>query len=892
MNRHPLAALLLLCAAPALAAGPSLKEARERWLRGNYDEARAAYEELLKGAKDRPAAAVGLSRALQSQGEYDKALSVLDAALKDAPKDAVLLARRAELLYTRGRWDDAEKAADAAVESDKDNFLAHWVQAQTYRDRGDLKKADAACRWFVRAYNNADIKDPEQLMLVGLAAAEYSRWHNLSDQLSDILTDLYGGALKLDKSYWPAEYQAGLLLLEKYNQPEALGALDKVLTINPSAAEALVGKGMVALQKMEIKDAESFAERALKVNPNLPEALRLRADVHLAVGDPAAALKELETARKVNPRDERTLARVAACYLLQRKPAEAEAVAKEAEKYNPRPALFYYELGDRLEDRRHFGDAEKYFRKAVALNEQAVEQMVGKQARRPTLPGPVASLGMLCMRLGREQEAADLLEKGFKADPFNVRVSNTRKVLRHLKNYETLKTEHFELRFDPKSDKAQAHYMAKYLEEIYADLAGKFKYSPKGPILIEVFNNHTMFSGRVVALPDLHTIGACTGRMVAMVSPHGRGIRKPFNWARVLRHELVHIFNLEQTNFLVPHWLTEGLAVSNEGFPRPPTWNELLRRRVPANELMTLDNIDLGFIRPRTPLEWTMAYCQSQLYVEYLTKKYGQGAVGDLLAAYADGLNTAAAIQKVCKVDKETFEKGYRAYLDEVVQSLGGKPGEKRRSLKELKAAHEKNKDDVDVAAELALRYLESDRVKARELAEGVLEKKKDHATASYVLARLARLGGDVKQERKLLEAALNKDAPDVRVLQALGKMYYDASEFDKAAEVFELGRKAEPGEPDWLQGLVKVYTQAGDKAKLIGVLKELVPTDADDFKSRLKLTQLLLDAKQPAEAERYAKEALEIDVRSAEAREALLKALKAQNKEAEADAIQQVLAQ
>ena len=90
----------------------------------------------------------------------------------------------------------------------------------------------------------------------------------------------------------------------------------------------------------------------------------------------------------------------------------------------------------------------------------------------------------------------------------------------------------------------------------------------------------------------------------------------------------------------------------------------------------------------------------------------------------------------------------------------------------------------------------------------------------------------------------------------------------------------------------MKVYTQAGDKAKLIGVLKELVPTDADDFKSRLKLTQLLLDAKQPAEAERYAKEALEIDVRSAEAREALLKALKAQNKEAEADAIQQVLAQ
>ena len=103
---------------------------------------------------------------------------------------------------------------------------------------------------------------------------------------------------------------------------------------------------------------------------------------------------------------------------------------------------------------------------------------------------------------------------------------------------------------------------------------------PKGPILIEVFNKHEMFSGRVVALPDLHTIGACTGRMFAMVSPNGtRDGRKmaPFNWARVLRHEMVHIFNLEQTHFLVPHWLTEGLAVNNEGFPRPQPWNTLLR---------------------------------------------------------------------------------------------------------------------------------------------------------------------------------------------------------------------------------------------------------------------------------------------------------------------------
>ncbi len=211
-----------------------MKEARERWLHGNYGEAREQYEALAKDAKLRPAATIGLSRALESEGEYDKALEVVEAALKDMPKDANLLARHAELLYQRGRWDEAEKAANAAIDANKNQFLARWVRAQVHRDRGDMKKADAECKWFVRTYtqrdNNDDpIKDPEQLVLVGLAGAENARWNNLSDQFTFILQDVYGDAVKYDKTYWPAEYQAGMLLLEKYNRPEALAAFDKAL---------------------------------------------------------------------------------------------------------------------------------------------------------------------------------------------------------------------------------------------------------------------------------------------------------------------------------------------------------------------------------------------------------------------------------------------------------------------------------------------------------------------------------------------------------------------------------------------------------------------------------------------------------------------------------------
>ena len=42
---------------------------------------------------------------------------------------------------------------------------------------------------------------------------------------------------------------------------------------------------------------------------------------------------------------------------------------------------------------------------------------------------------------------------------------------------------------------------------------------------------------------------------------------------------MVHVFNLEQTSFLCPHWFTEGLAViaSNWGGTRHPAWYHNLK---------------------------------------------------------------------------------------------------------------------------------------------------------------------------------------------------------------------------------------------------------------------------------------------------------------------------
>src|SRR5258708_2863407 len=115
------ACLLLFAAACGYARGTD--PARQRWLRGNSAEARALYEQLAKEPTHAVLAAIGLSRAWESDGEYDKAAAVIDDALKASPDHADLLARRAELHYLRGRLDDALKTADAAIAKQADHFL-------------------------------------------------------------------------------------------------------------------------------------------------------------------------------------------------------------------------------------------------------------------------------------------------------------------------------------------------------------------------------------------------------------------------------------------------------------------------------------------------------------------------------------------------------------------------------------------------------------------------------------------------------------------------------------------------------------------------------------------------------------------------------------------------
>ena len=850
----PLACALLPAASRAADAPPT---ARALLLAGKYEEASEAYDGL--ASTDPVAAAIGSARAKAATGKRDEVAAILADATAKHPRSAALHAEAARWRLERGDTAAAEASCSEALRLDAEQLPARFVQAELYRTAGRLDEAKAAYKWFVDYYNAHDVADAESLDWIGLAAAEYARWNRLSDQFKFLVNELYPDALKADPAWWPAHYHAGLLYLEKYNEAEASRELKAALALNPNAACVHAALARLAVQNYELGAAQQAVDRALELNPVELEAHLARGDILLANFQAVEAIPVFQEACRLQPASEEAQGRLAAAYgVVDGLPRDLTdtrtgAAIDRAIARNPHCGEFFASLASALDESRKFPAAARFYREAVT--------------RMPQLISPHSELGIVMMRLGEEAEAKRTLDEAFRIDPYNVRVNNMLKVLEVLDGYAVLETEHFVIRFDRVQDEILARYAAEYLEnEVYPELCRKFGFEPTEKSLFEIFHRarntggHGWFSARMVGLPFVHTVGACAGKIVALASPND--MPKKFNWARVLKHEFVHVLNLQQTDFSIPHWFTEALAVGSEGYARPQTWNELLAERVPKNQLFNLDTINLGFVRPQSSLDWQMAYCQADLYAQYLTTTYGDDALAKMLSAYRDNLDTPQALQRAFGVGKEDFERGYVAYVRRIAGELSAQPAAAAEPLASLERSHEEHPDDAQLAVRLSMAYLaRRDYARARPLAEAALAEPRARQQAAYVLARLRLLVGENREGLELLEKHLDRDQPDERLLNLLAGLKLKSEDFDEAAALYELGARHNPSDPAWARALARVYLAAGNDVKLAVMLERLAALDPDDLPIRKKLAQLALGGKDFPAAARWAREALYIDV-------------------------------
>ena len=884
--------------------------AYERLQQGRYAEAEEDYAAILKAKPDLGRALVGMTRAMERQGKYDEAIKAAEEFLKANAEDTQALARSAELHFARGNYAAATKAVDAAMKADTDNAVARLVQSNLFLESGELKKADDGYRWFVRYYNRKEPNDAESLMLVAAGALQYARWHSSSSIFNFVINTLCPDAIKIDKRSWEAHFVSGSVLLEKYNRAQALPDLKKALTVNPRAIEAMVALSNAALQRHDLKAALMYADQALEVQANSVSALQSKADVLLTKGENKAAMKLLQQALKVNAVDQGTLARIASLYYLSdvkagaeedekrlknllanldaiedaapEQPSRLEQLVIDLAKRNPKPGHFLTVFASKLEARRKFEMAEKVYLHAIRVM--------------PQLSEPKTGLGMLYMQIGRTDEAKEILDKAFKADPYHVRVSNMRKVLNVLNNYESIASDHFVIRVDSKADKILGEYMSEYLEEVYGELVALYGYEPERRTTFEIYHNakgqsgHQWFSARMIGLPWIQTIGASTGMMVALASPTAS--EKTYNWARVVKHEFVHVLTLQQTRFNIPHWFTEALAVTSEGSARPAVWNRLLLERVPADKLWRLDELNNVFVRPKTPLDWQFAYCQSRLYAQFMIETHGKETIGKMLAAYRSNVKTDDAIQQVFEMSADDFHADYKKFIRAMLEKeLAGAVLSVPQTLAELEKAKDAKPDDAGALAAYAEGLFNAKRRKqARELAEDALEINDSEPTASFVLAQLEILAQDLDEAAFYLEGAFDREKPNRKVLGLLAKTRLMLGEFEVAAELYELGREKLgigksflPGTDEWLKGLAAAYVKLGQAEKLQEVLEAVANLDGDNVLVRKKLAQLAIGAEDMKAAKKWATQALFVDVMDAEIHDILAKVYKSEGNDKKA---------
>lgn len=874
------ACLVLVAAADADDVDQRLSAARLDLQHGRYAEARAAFDALRQAAlspRQKSAAVGGLAQTHLDRGEYDQARRVLEEHLRQQPDDADAWGRLAEVQFLTGAWDAARQSADQGLRRDTDALRARLVLAHLHRETGELDQALEGYRWFVRYYNRVQPRDAPTLRLTAEGSLEYARWKHVTGVFQFVVNTLCPDALKDDPTDWRTCVLSGNLLLEKYNQAQAVPEFQAALAINPQAAEAYSALARAALQERRTDDARTAADQALEINPQLVEALLARAEVELELDAPDAARPFIDRALQVNPRDQSALA-CRAVLLLSTAPLPSTealrtavkvdegaaprltvsatapgvdpqflALAAELAARNPRPGPYLNRLGEFFEARRKFDQAEVCYRAAFAVM--------------PQLAAAQTNLGLHYMRTGRIDEAEQTLAVAFKADPFHVRVSNMRKVIDLLKGYETIRTEHFVVRVDA-ADQRLGEAMAEYLEELHDELVPQFGYEPPAPTQFEVYSRakgqsaHQWFSARMVGLPWIQTIGASTGRIVALMSPSATD--KPFHWGRVLKHEYVHILTLQQSDFNIPHWYTEALAVRAEGLLLPPTWQRLLVERHAAGRLYTLQDVQQGFRRPESPDDWSLAYCQSRQYARFIEDHWGADALTGLLHAYGRGATDAAAIQEVLGLPIDEFETQHRVWLGELVQRIERCQISPRIDLDRAKADFLAQPNQAAPLGRYAWAVWQNgEHDEARSLAAEALRIDPQEPFAAVVAAELAEADGQVEEARQLLAEAFDPQRPSAVLLGRLAERLLTASELDAAAEAYRLGVREFPLEDQFWKGLATTYLQQQDHTRLGPILEVLADRDGENVSVRSKLAELALARRDFPALRRWAREVL-----------------------------------
>jgi tetratricopeptide (TPR) repeat protein len=555
----------------------------------------------------------------------------------------------------------------------------------------------------------------------------------------------------------------GRLLRERFNNNDAENLFKEALEIDAKNAPAYVGLALVSADGFDPK-ALAWAGKALELDPKLVEAHELMATLFLEDSQPDKAVAQADEAIKISPDALDALAIHAAVeLLLDRVPDEWFA---RIHQVNPVYGDGYALVAHHLVLNRRYKDGITYYRKAIELD--------------PQLWSARSQLGINLMRLGQEDEPRKQLEMCYDNGYRDAATVNSLRLLDSYKNFVTIKDGNTILKLNKKESDLLYPYVEEEAKRAIATYEKKYKMELPHPVQIEVYPDHEDFAVRTMGMPGLGALGVTFDDVIAMDSPSGREPGS-FHWASTLWHEMSHVFILNATNFRVPRWFTEGLAVHEET-EASPEWGDRMTPDIVVamvdKKLLPIADLDRGFVRPDYPAQVIVSYFQAGKICDYIKSRWGDDKLLQMVHSFAEQTTTADVIQKDLGMAPEEFDKEFLAWLNESVGKTVASFDEWHKDLKDLvDMAKAHNYDEVLKEGEV-VRRLYPDYVYGGNAYEFLAEAhlaKGDKKAAAAVLADYEKMGGrspDALKELASLEEELGDPKEAAATLERINYIY------------------------------------------------------------------------------------------------------------------------
>ncbi|MCH8966404.1 MAG: tetratricopeptide repeat protein [Planctomycetes bacterium] len=842
----------------------TLDDAHHSAMRGEYETAIEAYSTLISDPATAQRARVGLAAVRMRIGKYDDAIAALTGlGVERTPAVGTLLA---QLYRIKGRYEDAVSQTRAVIQTDRNHAGARRLLGELLEQLGRRDEAIEVYRWFDRQLvEQAELpRDAARLTDTAIGFYRYSvlTQTDVPRRTRHVLHDLLQPAYEqLDRTFWPARIAAADLLRERFNNSEDDGSVsdyEAALRINPNLCEAQVGLGTVELTKWNFEEVDRRVERALGVNPNHAPAIHLLAQNLVTQRRYEQAMETCDRALAINDRDLAALSIRAAASACRYDEAEVARMYDRVRSVNPRCALYHRTLGDALGGIRQYAASERQYLEAIKLD--------GTDAN------TWGELGMMYMQWGLEGKARDALDHAWVLDPYNKRTKFTLDLLESLVGFERHETPHFIVRYDAARDPGLGEYVAGYLEEIYDEVVGDYDWPLKEKTIIEMFPTQRAFAVRITGKPWIHTVGACTGRVIAMASPRkSTELMGPYNFARVLKHEFTHTVTLAATRNRIPHWLTEGLAVMQENASRSFFWSELLAEAARRDALFTLESIDWAFVRPKRPTDRQMAYAQSEWMCEYIVHRFGYDSISAMLKDFYDGRTLSQVFAERFGLQLSEFDGEFRTWAKRQVAQWGFDPA-KPEDVEELRAVVETNPDDAGLLGRLArAEFDEGEFDRALKVAKRAVELDPLERTALTIVAKVLMMLAegtttDVSREvyyreaQPLLEQLWKIDPTGWTAPKHLARIALRRKEPDLAIEPLKRLQRLCPMDPTSWRGLGGIYVERGNDEAALPQLLELVRIEEDDAEVREHLAEVYRHRGRLRESQYWYRQALAVD--------------------------------